>query len=459
MWERIRLGMKITQPSPLPAPPSAHTAPRAAATTSNINIHQAANPASAQPIKAKYINPPHTAVPPMHNYTELGRRIRFGANATQATDNCVPPMEKPAQLIEPKSTGMSSFPHKLNRRTVSSTPANDTPYIPASIPPTAPCAQHRLDSGKQKQHTDNVAQSNPKNTLINERINKQIAFFSQNAEYLYQTAERARPYLYHIVERLSTNQLPLELALLPMMESAYQPTALSPKGAAGLWQFISSTGKDYDLKQNKEYDGRLDILASTEAAIRFLSDLHTHFNGDWLLALAAYNCGQGTVDNAIIRNISDGLDTDYWSLRLPQETQDYVPRFLALSAIFAKPGSYGFQFTPIKNEPYFVTVKIDREPDIKYLSNKNLTVLARLLNLNHDQFRRLNPGYLNATLSADRDYTFLLPPANAGQLHRLLTSIAQFMAEPVSKVMKGTLKTNSPNIIDLNTPILTTIKL
>jgi soluble lytic murein transglycosylase-like protein len=221
------------------------------------------------------------------------------------------------------------------------------------------------------------------------------------------------------------------------VESGYQPTALSPKGAAGLWQFIPSTGKDYDLKQSNKYDERLDILASTQAAIRFLSDLKDHFNGDWLLALAAYNCGQGAVDKAINRNLSDGLETDYWSLRLPEETQDYVPRLLALSSIFANPVIYGLKFTPIKNEPYFVKVKIDRAVDINYLTDKNSAVLAKLVNLSHEQFSRLNPGYRNPTLSTEGSYTFLLPLANAAQLHRLLTSIAQFMAEPVSQTMNN----------------------
>jgi soluble lytic murein transglycosylase-like protein len=314
-----------------------------------------------------------------------------------------------------------------------------------------PCAKPNAQRwvGLNKRRGQYEEPSSTKNAAINERINKQLTFFSQNPDYLYRVAERARPYLYHIVEVLSQNQLPLDLALLPIVESAYQPQAFSPKGAAGLWQFIPSTGKDYDLKQNNQYDERLDVLASTRAAIRFLSDLKGHFNGDWLLALAAYNCGQGAVDSAINRNLSEKLDTDYWSLHLPEETQDYVPRLLALSKIFANPDMFGLAFPAIKNEPYFVKVRIDRESDIKYLTNKKIAMLAKLVDMSQEQFVHLNPGYLKPTLPTGRAYTFLLPHANASQLNKLLTSIAQFMAEPVSQSMKAALKPDSPDMSEL----------
>jgi soluble lytic murein transglycosylase-like protein len=268
---------------------------------------------------------------------------------------------------------------------------------------------------------------------VNERIGKQITWYSQRPSYLQQVAERARPYLYHIVSELNTNHLPTELALLPIVESAYQPTAQSPKSAAGLWQFIPSTGLDFDLAQSDHYDDRLDITASTQAAVRYLSLLKRHFNGDWLLALAAYNCGQGRVDDAISSNRANGLPTDYWSLHLPEETQDYVPRFLALSSIFANPKAYGLKLPAVKNEPYFVKVKVDRKFDIDYLSKKQLATIAELANLSYEQFVQLNPGYLKSTLAVDRPFTLLLPANNANQLHQHLTHVAQFLAEPASE--------------------------
>jgi len=217
----------------------------------------------------------------------------------------------------------------------------------------------------------------------------------------------------------------LDLALLPIVESAYQPTAVSPKNAAGIWQFIPSTGEEYGLEQNDDYDARLDITASTQAAIRFLSGLNGHFKGDWLLSLAAYNCGQGTVDAAISRNQAEGLDTDFWSLDLPAETMEYVPRLLALSSIFADPDSYGLKLRPIKNEPYFIKVNIDREADIKQLAKKDLRTVSRLADFDHDQLSLLNTAYLKSALPERKPFTLLLPIRSANLLHQSLAFMAQ----------------------------------
>lgn len=255
------------------------------------------------------------------------------------------------------------------------------------------------------------------------RVSRHLAGYSRG--YLYQVSERARPYLYHIVDSLSKYGMPLDLALLPIVESAYQPTALSPMSAAGIWQFIPSTGREYGMEQTEEYDGRLDVTASTHAAIRFLSGLNGHFKGDWLLALAAYNCGQGTVDAAIARNQAEGLDTDFWSLDLPAETKDYVPRLLALATIFENPGGYGLKLRPLKNEPHFIKVNIDREADINQLVNKDLKAIAKLANFDPDQFSLLNSAYLKSTITQSRPFTILMPINNANLLHQSLAFMAQ----------------------------------
>ena len=255
------------------------------------------------------------------------------------------------------------------------------------------------------------------------RVNKHISGYGRG--FLYGASERARPYLYHIVDALSKYGLPLDLALLPIVESAYQPTALSPMDAAGIWQFIPSTGQEYGMEQNDAYDARLDITASTHAAIRFLSGLNAHFRGDWLLSLAAYNCGQGTVDAAIARNQAEGLDTDFWSLDLPAETQEYVPRLLAVSAIFSNPGGYGLKLRPVKNEAYFIKVNIDREADIKQLANKDLSKVAKLADFDPDQFRLLNTAYLKSTLPEGKPFTLLMPISNANLLHQSLAFMAK----------------------------------
>jgi soluble lytic murein transglycosylase-like protein len=261
------------------------------------------------------------------------------------------------------------------------------------------------------------------------RINKQVDWFTKRPDYLRHVSERARPYLYHIVEALGRNKMPLELALLPIVESAYQPTAQSPKSAAGLWQFIPSTGKEFNLKQDDVYDERLDISASTQAAIRFLSQLNRHFKGDWLLALAAYNAGQGRVDSAIRQNVAQGLPTDYWSLPLPEETKNYVPRLLALVTIFSNPGHYRVNVKPIKNEPYFVQVAINRSVEMVQLAKKDLRTVAELADLSYEQFTQLNPGYVRGVLAENGPYRFVMPAANANRLQQQVTQLASAASE------------------------------
>ena len=284
--------------------------------------------------------------------------------------------------------------------------------------------------------------------LASQRIAKHIEWYAQRPSYLKQVAERARPYLYHIVNQLSDNHLPPELALLPILESAYQPTAESPKSAAGLWQFIPSTGLDFDLTQTEEYDKRLDIEASTQAAVRYLAMLKRHYNGDWLLALAAYNCGQGRVDDAIAQNQANGLPTNYWALHLPEETQEYVPRFLALATIFSNPKAYRLKLPEVKNEPYFVKVHVKKRFAIDYLTNKELTDIAQLAELSSDQFMLLNPGYLKATIATDQPFSFLLPVNNAKQFNQHLEYVARFITEepeePKATVNNAPLKARVP---------------
>jgi|WetSurSiteA1Bulk_404760.scaffolds.fasta_scaffold00863_7 soluble lytic murein transglycosylase-like protein len=426
LWERIRFGMQIPIFSALPPP--------VATQSFHANL--------AKPQKNALIK---TTLLPALNHdditrTKLNTPTRAdGSNKTKArlsTD-----IQK--QIVDYVNNNSSPEPtagttrirtriefhprtDKLNAKPPSEIVVKHTPLIVKTV---ATISSDTNQSALEKPVTD-TAQFEDKHILANERINKQIEWYAQRSTYLQQVAERARPYLYHIVSGLSANHLPAELALLPIVESAYQPTAQSPKSAAGLWQFIPSTGLDFDLAQSDRYDGRLDIEASTQAAIRYLTFLKRHFNGDWLLALAAYNCGLGRVDDAISSNRANGLPTDYWSLHLPEETQDYVPRFLALSSIFANPTTYGLKLPAVKNEPYFVKVKVDRRFDIDYLSKKQLTVIAELANLSYEQFVQLNPGYLKPTLDTDEPFTLLMPASNAKYLHQHLSHVEQFLTEP-----------------------------
>ena len=241
---------------------------------------------------------------------------------------------------------------------------------------------------------------------VNPRIEQQRLWFASNPSFLENAGERGSLYIHYIVERLEERNMPLELALLPAIESAYNPMAYSHANAVGLWQFIPSTGRYFNLRQTRAYDGRRDITASTIAALDYLNRLHDMFNGDWLLALAAYNSGEGTVSRAIERNQKLGLPTDYWNLPLPQETKDYVPKLLALSQVVMAPEAYGINLNPIANEPYFEMVEIKQSMD--------LSRVAALAEIDEDEMFQLNPAYKQrATIDGPQH---LLVPTSKAQL-------------------------------------------
>ncbi|MBM7062041.1 LysM peptidoglycan-binding domain-containing protein [Pseudomonas sp. UL073] len=254
----------------------------------------------------------------------------------------------------------------------------------------------------------------------NPRIERQRLWFASKPSYLESVSGRGSLYVHYVVERLEERDMPLELALLPVIESSYDPFAYSRSNAAGLWQFIPTTGRHYNLQQSSWYDGRRDITASTGAALNYLSRLHEMFNGDWLLALAAYNAGEGTVSRAIERNQKLGLPTDYWNLPLPQETQDYVPKLLALSQLVKAPEAYGINLDPIANEPYFEVVELKQRMD--------LSRLAALANIDADEMYQLNPAF-KKRITYGGPQQLLVPAAKA----ELLTANLS-MLKPQDKV-------------------------
>lgn len=219
----------------------------------------------------------------------------------------------------------------------------------------------------------------------NPRVQKEINRYSKNPEYLEKIQRRAAPFLYMIVEEIEKKGIPGELALLPVVESAFLPSAYSHSHAAGIWQFIPPTGRLFGLKQNWWYDGRRDIYASTQAATTYLKQLAELFNGDWLLALASYNGGKGRVGKAIRYNKKRQKPTNYWSLRLPRETMEYVPRLLAVAKIFAHAEQYNLKLIPIPNRPTVELVDIGAQLD--------LTKAAEMAALSTDDFFRFNPGF------------------------------------------------------------------
>ncbi|MGR6738465.1 transglycosylase SLT domain-containing protein [Pseudomonas chlororaphis] len=249
---------------------------------------------------------------------------------------------------------------------------------------------------------------------VNPRIEQQRLWFASNPSFLENASERGSLYIHYIVERLEERNMPLELALLPVIESAYNPMAYSRADAVGLWQFIPSTGRSFNLRQTRFYDGRRDITASTTAAMDYLTRLHDMFNGDWLLALAAYNAGEGTVSRAIERNEKLGLPTDYWNLPLPSETQAYVPKLLALSQVVLAPEAYGVNLNPIANEPYFQVVEINQRMD--------LSKVAAVANIDEDELFQLNPAFKQRT-TIDGPQHLLVPTSKAQLLSASLSTM------------------------------------
>jgi membrane-bound lytic murein transglycosylase D len=184
------------------------------------------------------------------------------------------------------------------------------------------------------------------------QVTRYMREYSQQKATMRQMSSRAKPYLYYIVERVEAKGMPLELALLPMLESQFRPNARSPRGANGLWQIMPGTGRQLGLKQRAGYDGRRDVAASTEAALNYLSTLHRQFNHDWMLALAAYNAGPGAVQRAVRKNKQMGRPTDFWSLSLPKETKAYVPKLIALTRLIKLADQYDLDLTHIHNAPH-----------------------------------------------------------------------------------------------------------
>jgi membrane-bound lytic murein transglycosylase D len=249
--------------------------------------------------------------------------------------------------------------------------------------------------------------------LDSDLVRKWEQYYAQRPDYVQRMTARGSRYLFHIVEELERRNMPVDLALLPFIESAFDPQALSVARAAGMWQFMPGTGRDFELTQNLFRDDRRDILASTRAALDYLQLLYTQFN-DWHLALAAYNWGQGNVQKALARNARAGLDLDYASLRMPEETRNYVPKLQAVKNILARPEDFALVLPPLENHPYFIGVAIERDIDV--------ALAARLAGLALEQFQQLNPQLNKPVILAAGTPQVLLPYDNA---NRFIKSMAE----------------------------------
>ncbi len=281
----------------------------------------------------------------------------------------------------------------------------------------------------QKAHLQRTQQQNSQHNLWN-RVYQGFRFrdyryqplvkrytreFSRSPQRIQQLAERSSDYLFMVVNELNRRRMPTELALLPFVESAYKNSAFSHAGAAGMWQFIPATGRRYGLKQTRSYDARLDSYQATRAALDYLQKLNREFKGDWLLSLAAYNCGEYRVHREIAKNRSRGKRTDYWSLDLPKETKQYVPRLLAFKEIYRNPSAYRVHLRGIPNSPALTRINVNKPVNLRKAAARAGVPARELL--------ALNSGYLHGITTPKYSNQITLPRRYAGRLHKAIQSL------------------------------------
>ncbi len=260
-------------------------------------------------------------------------------------------------------------------------------------------------------------------------IDRSVKFFASKPEFLDRTFERAERYLYYVTRELETRHMPTELAMLPVIESAYNPYAFSRARAAGIWQIIAPTATRHQVRVNWWQDGRRDIVDSTRAALDYLSELNVMFDGDWLLAIAAYNCGELNVQRAIERNRRAHLPTDFWRLKLPGETRGYVPALLAMARIVANPEGYGLEFSPIANKPFFAQVEVGGQIDLR--------VAAAILGVSEDELHALNPAFNRWATDPAGPHHLLVPAAAAKPFAEVVSSLTPDQRMPVEHYVIG----------------------
>ena len=287
------------------------------------------------------------------------------------------------------------------------------PVRRAELPPHAPLSEIAIASATPPTVTmlaapldiwDRIRRGLTMPNLENELVRDREQWYTTRPDYIQRMTERSGRYLFHIVEEIERRNLPMELALLPFIESAFNPQAVSSARAAGMWQFMPATGQSFDLKQNVFRDDRRDVLASTRAALDYLEQLHARF-GNWHLALAAYNWGQGNVNRAITRNQQAGLPTGYTDINMPLETRMYVPKLQAVENIVARPEAFGALLPGIGNHPFFDTIALTRDMDV--------VLIASLAGIPERDFRTLNPSIKQPVVMAAGTPNILLPWDNA----------------------------------------------
>jgi membrane-bound lytic murein transglycosylase D len=351
---------------------------------------------------------------------------------------CATPLSAPtANAPDGAANAAASPPAPASAATAAaaaSAPVQTAAAPPAPVPVDPVRPEAPVDLNDAAAHADlwgRVRRGFAMPDLDSELVRSSEQWYASRPDYVQRMTDRGSRYLFHIVEELERRGMPTELALLPFIESAFNPHALSTAKASGMWQFMPGTGRDFALKQNVFRDDRRDVLASTRAALDYLARLHANF-GDWHLALAAYNWGEGNVQRAITRNQRAGLPTDYASLRMPNETQYYVPKLQAVKNIVARPEAFGLALPVVANHPYFLSVPITRDIDVD--------LAARFAGLPVDEFKSLNPQMNKPVILAAGTPYVLLPYDNADRFVRAVGehrgALASWTAWTVPKTMR-----------------------
>lgn len=329
--------------------------------------------------------PPSRSIDLLKHLPPLALAVLLAACATPSVPPAAPAPEVSAPLPSPRANVVADNPP----------PVAIAPSLPAAshaelepLPPPAPDLWARIRRGYAMPDLDDPL------------VGKWEQWYASRPDYVARMVDRSRRYLYHIVVEVEKRGMPMEIALLPMVESAFNPEALSVSRASGIWQFMPSTGTHYGLQQNFWFDSRRDVVAATEGALTYLQKLHSDFS-DWQLALAGYNWGEGNVSRAIAKNLAMQRPGDYANLKMPDETRNYLPKLQALKNIVREPEKYGLELRDIPDAPYFAVIKTTRKLDVK--------VAAELAHMGIDEFRYLNPQHNRPVIAGADETTILLP--------------------------------------------------
>jgi membrane-bound lytic murein transglycosylase D len=372
-----------------------------------------------------------------HITTGFSLKIKLGLCLALFLTGCAN-LQKQAEISAVDIGTTAETPTATTTATMASTPPPPTPTAPTPpqvlVPFQAPIVKAKFDDLAEPPADIwvRIRQGFAMPDLENDLVKDREAWYAARPDYMVRMTERSRKYLFHIVEELERRNMPTELALLPFIESAFNPEAVSSAKAAGMWQFMPATGKYFDLKQNIFRDERRGVIESTRAALDYLQKLYGMF-GDWHLALAAYNWGEGSVGRALAKNKAAGLGLSYSELSMPNETRYYVPKLQAVKNIIAQPQSFNARLPLIQNHPYFKSVSITRDIDVKLAANFS--------GVSMEDFKALNPSMSRPVILAAGTPEILLPWDNADRFQRQLEEHAQkplasWTAWSVPKTMK-----------------------